>query len=154
MSAKQTDHQSKSMKELKEVSLQTKIVEITFDEFKLEKSIKSGIKFNFDQFQYEFNISIDVNKVKGELSVNLTVNIFSDLEKKNKLGYITSHGIFLVVNFNEVIINDKIPNVILANFIGVLISTTRGFLIVKAQGTPIEGAIIPIVTPNSFFGKK
>ncbi len=152
MNAKQTNMKTEPIKEL---TIQTKIGEIKFVDFQLEKSITSDTKLNLEHFQYEFNINISVNMPKNEVSVNLNVNIYSDLEKKNKVGHINSNGIFVVFNLTDIINQSggKIPNLVFANFIGVLISTTRGFLIDKSQKTPIEGAMIPIVNPLIFFPK-
>lgn len=139
----------------KELNIQTKIGEIKLDNFHLEKSILSGKKLNLENFQYEFNVNMNVNTSKKEITVNLIVNIYSDIEKKNKIGNINSHGVFIVYNLAEIIkaSEGKIPNIILANFIGVVISTTRGFLIDKSLNTPIDGAIIPMVSPLTFFPK-
>ncbi len=141
---------------IKELNIQTKIGEIKFSDFQLEKSVITDSKINVEHFQYEFNVNMGVNMPKNEINVNLNINMFSDLEKKNKVGYINSHGIFIVFNLTEIIKQSegKIPNIVFANFIGVLISTTRGFLIDKSQGTPIEGAMIPIVNPLTFFPNK
>lgn len=139
----------------KELNIQTKIGEIKLDNFHLEKSILSGKKLNLENFKYEFNVNMNVNTSKKEITVNLIVNIYSDIEKKNKIGNINSHGVFIVYNLAEIIkaSEGKIPNIILANFIGVVISTTRGFLIDKSLNTPIDGAIIPMVSPLTFFPK-
>lgn len=152
MNAKLTNMQSNTTKEL---NIQTKIGEIKLDNFHLEKSILSGKKLNLENFQYEFNVNMNVNTSKKEITVNLIVNIYSDIEKKNKIGNINSHGVFIVYNLAEIIkaSEGKIPNIILANFIGVVISTTRGFLIDKSLNTPIDGAIIPMVSPLTFFPK-
>lgn len=152
MNAKLTNMQSNTTKEL---NIQTKIGEIKLDNFHLEKSILSGKKLNLENFQYEFNVNMNVNTSKKEITVNLIVNIYSDKEKKNKIGNINSHGVFIVYNLAEIIkaSEGKIPNIILANFIGVVISTTRGFLIDKSLNTPIDGAIIPMVSPLTFFPK-
>jgi hypothetical protein len=153
MNAKLTNMQTEATKEL---NIQTKISTIKLDNFHLEKSIKDSTKLNLENFQYEFNVNMGVNMPKNEIRVNLNVNIYSDVSKKIKVGNIDSHGVFIVQKLAEVIQQSegKIPNVILANFIGVLISTTRGFLIDKSQKTSIEGAIIPIVNPAIFFPKK
>lgn len=154
MNAKQTEISQKQMKEL---NVQAKIAEIKLDNFQVEKPVKSGQKYNFEHFQYEFNVNIEVQTTKQEIRVNLTVNIFPDLEKKNRIAQISSHGIFLVLNLKDILKDSdgKVPNVIFSNFIGVLISTTRGFLIDKSHKTLIDGAIIPIINPHTFFfGKK
>ena len=58
-----------------------------------------------------------------------------------------------MINLSDILkqFNDKIPNIIIANYMGVLISTTRGFFIDRIDNTPLKGAMIPIVNPMTFF---
>lgn len=138
----------------KEVNFTTKIKEIKLDDFQLEKSLKSPV--DIDGLQYEFNVDFRINVVNTEVVVGLKTTIYSDLEKKNKIGSLSSHGLFILINLNEIIkqFDGKIPNIIIANYMGVLISTTRGFFIDRIEKTPLEGAVIPIINPMSFFPKE
>ena len=155
MSFRQIDSDMQ-IKNSKEVSFSTKIVEIKMDDFVVEELVKSKSQFNLDNFQYEFNAGIGIDLPRQELTVKLNTNIYSEIEKKNKIGHINSHGIFYVVNFSDILKDweNKIPNFVLASFIGIVLSTTRGFLIDKSQDTLIEGAMIPIVNPLTFFPEK
>jgi hypothetical protein len=139
----------------KEINYTTKIKEIKLDDFQIEKSLKHS-SINIDGLQYEFNIGFNINIVHLEVFVELKISIFSDLEKRNKVGSSHSHGIFTLFNLSEILkqFDGKMPNVIIASYIGLLISTTRGFLIDRIDNTPLKGAIIPIINPITFFPKQ
>ncbi|UPT66903.1 MAG: hypothetical protein M0D57_21160 [Sphingobacteriales bacterium JAD_PAG50586_3] len=87
------------------------------------------------------------------MSITLSTNFFAEIEKTTKLGQITSSGTFEIYNIDQIVSmhDGKIPNIILANFIGVVLATTRGFLILKTESTIMSGVIMPIINTMSFF---
>lgn len=139
---------------VKPLSVTSKIVSISLGDFKvavIDKSAKS--KLDKEKFSFEFNISIKLDPKSKQVNLVSTIKIYSDITKKVFLGEIESIGAFLVENYAEIIKENKggMPNIIISMFVGVLISTTRGFLILQSKGTIVEDAIIPMINPLELF---
>jgi hypothetical protein len=85
--------------------------------------------------------------------INSTTNIFSDSTKKIKLGSYIVSGEYEIQNLEEIVTkySGKIPTNILVTFLGVQLSTSRGFLITKTEGTELEGVIFGLIDPATFF---
>ncbi len=141
------------MAQEKEIEISTKIQSINLISFKTADNVL--IKLDKDKFVFEHGINVKISPGTKEIVVHSTTTIFAEIEKLNYLGEIETSGIFELLNFNEVTSphNGNMPNGILAMYIGVLLSTTRGFLILKSQGTIIEDALIPIIDAGKFFTK-
>lgn len=146
------------MKENKihELSFSMKIIDLKLVDFNALSELPLNYKesgLDSDNIQFEFNVGLNVNQTKKRIRVNLNVKFFADLEKKIGLGGLNSYGEFEVIDLEEIIkdFEGNIPNIILANLIGVVLSTSRGFLILKSSETVMEGAMMPIINPNVFF---
>ncbi|MBS1636507.1 MAG: hypothetical protein JST26_11380 [Bacteroidetes bacterium] len=144
-------------KPLKEIKMLMKISKMSLDKFELVASLPVDIAKALDltKVQFEFNIGIGVDIIKKNISIVLTTHVFGEEEKINKLGEIVSTGIFDLENIEEIIAQneEKIPNVLLASLVGIVIATTRGFFILKTEGTFLQGLILPAVDPMMFFKK-
>lgn len=142
-------------KKIQAINLSVKILNIKLDDYKIVDVVPAIIvnKLNKEKIQFEFNIEMNTNLIKKNIHIVLTTQLFADEEKKINLGYIKSSGDFEVLNIEDITkgFDGKVPNVIFANFIGVLLSTTRGFLILKSEGTIIEGVYMPMMNPMNFF---
>jgi hypothetical protein len=141
---------------LHELSFTMKIIDLKLVDFKDLSELPVSYKdsgLDSDNIQFEFNLGLNVNPTKNRIQVNLIVNFFADLEKKIALGNLNSFGEFEVINLEDIIkdFDGKIPNIILANLIGVVLSTSRGFLILKSNDTVMQGAMMPIINTNIFF---
>jgi hypothetical protein len=141
---------------LHELSFTMKIIDLKLVDFNALSELPMGYKdsgLDNDNIQFEFNLGLNVNPTKKRIRVDLNVVFFADVEKKTTLGGLNSYGEFEVINLEEIIkdFEGKIPNLILANLIGVVLSTSRGFLILKSSGTVMEGVMMPIINTNVFF---
>jgi len=143
------------MSVLKEINLLSKIKSITCDSFSIEKISKKLVQeIDINHIIFELSVNTKPDTSTGELTVSATVEIFSDQTKNIFLGKLISSGTFSIVNFDEIVKahGGKIPAPVVATFIGLLLSTTRGFLILKTTSTFLEGCMLPIVNPSKFFG--
>lgn len=125
------------------------------DNFEINKENVGKNEFSINSLHYEHNVSLRSNPDNEELYINSSILIYADKDKLINLGKIDSSTIITVANLKELIANfdNKLPNIIIANLIGLLISSTRGFLLLKAEGTPLQGAILPAIDPMTFFTK-
>jgi hypothetical protein len=99
-----------------------------------------------------FGISVDfkIDANSGIINILAHFDIVTDDLSKLLVGQIESLGEFKVENMEEVLKahSGKFPNEIITIFIGALISTTRGFYILKSVNTILEGTMLPIVDPR------
>ena len=146
-------------KEIRKINLSIKIIDIKIVDFSALKDLPSNYAdsgLNRDKVQFEFNAGTNLDVSNKKIHIDLKTIFFAEKEKKTVLGNLHSTGDFEALNLAE-IINDfegKLPNVVLANLIGVVLSTSRGFLILKSVGTLMEGIIMPMINPNLFFAKQ
>lgn len=110
-------------------------------------------KLDKDIVQFEFNASININHLTQNFHIDLTINFYANIEKTKKLGFISSSGDFEVTNLAEILKQEenKIPLMLLGNIAGLVISATRGFLILKSVGTIMEGLMLPLMDPTRIF---
>jgi len=100
---------------------------------------------------FEFSINVRVEPDTRQVIISSIIKIYHDVTKTVYLGLIETSGSFEIVNFSEIADNNAIPTQALALLTGVLISTSRGVLLMKAEGTIIEGALLPITDSWAFF---
>lgn len=138
-----------------EINLSIKILNIVLEEFYLKDKLPIEVakSLNKDKIQFEFNVGMNVDAAKKTITIELNTNFFDEEKKKNNIGHMNSKGIFEISNLDDIIskTEGKLPNVVLASLIGIAISTTRGFLILKSEKTFMEGVIMPVINPMSFF---
>jgi hypothetical protein len=136
----------------KELTIQHRIVDLKLNSFKLSVLDKAEQKKVIpNSIVFEFNVGVGINETEKTVKVDLLTKIFADKEKTLLVGEMDTSGLFEIVNMKDLIKEHKtLPHGIIVLLIGVLISTTRGFLLIKSQGTILEGSIIPIVNLDSF----
>ncbi len=138
-----------------EINLSVKILNIMLEEFYLKDKLPIQVAKSLDKakIQFEFNVGMNVDVAKKTITIELKTNFFDEEKKKNNIGHMNSKGIFEIANLDDITskTEGKLPNVVLASLIGIAISSTRGFLILKSEKTFMEGVIMPVINPMSFF---
>ena len=140
--------------ELNNIQITSKVVSVQLANFTVASiSDTEKLALHKDKFAYEYNVNIKLEPHQKLIIVYSTIKIFSDLTKTLYLGEITSIGTFELINLEDILkkFGGSIPTFVFALFLGVVISTSRGFLLLKSEGTIIEGATLPIVDSGSFF---
>ena len=129
------------------ISFRARIASIKLGEFIInDLSDKEKESIQVSKLVYEFQIGIKNDQSNKNIDVSLTVKFFSDQSKTLCVGQISSTGLFSLENYEELIEkHNAIPAGIAGNFAGILISSTRGFLLLKSEGTLIEGALMPMI---------
>lgn len=139
------------MDEKKAKEINIKLQSVLLSDFHVEKDIdtKDLVPANYN---YDFTINFNISKSEAKIETTLTVVICADKTQSKKIGKIVATGTYLLKELDEILNQQKgIPNDILTIFMGSLISTTRGMLLIKSKGTILEGAIIPLINPATFF---
>ncbi len=138
------------------VNFSSRISSITLTNFEVETLLSKDVKkLKSVDFAYEFSVSFKLDDNRGCVKLDCTIKVYSDKTLKLYLGEMESLGIFELKEYAKV--KDKfkgIPNQLIANFAAILLSTTRGFLILKSRETIIDGAILPIIDARTFFNPK
>ena len=130
-------------------------ITIILQEIKLQRFVvleKIPVKrIDKNRLTFEFAINVRVEPESRQVMINSTITIYYDLTKKIYLGEIETSGAFEIANFAEISHSNTIPTQALALLTGVVISTTRGMLLIKAEGSIIHGALLPITDSWAFF---
>jgi len=108
-------------------------------------------KLEIDKLFYGFNINFKIDSILHELYLKSSIKIFADESQNSLVGQLDSEGVFILINYDEIVSQSNgIPTSLFPLFSSVMIATSRGFLILKTQGTFLEGAIVPIVDSSKF----
>lgn len=144
-------------KDLSHINLVSNILDIRLVDCKIAETVPASLvgKLNKDKVQFQFNIEIRTDLVKKTFFVRLNTQLYADEAKTINLGHLISEGEFGILNLDEIIttFEGKVPNIIFANFVGVVIGTSRGFLITASKGTLMEGIFMPMINPLTFFAQ-
>jgi hypothetical protein len=113
-------------------------------------------KNNFiHNFTFEINHTRTIKPENNTIEIYLNIIVFLEPEKKTFLGEISTLNIFGINNFDEVIQREgegfKSPLILMAMFLGLSLSNTRGMLLGKAAGTCLQNAILPVINPTEFI---
>ncbi|MBL7890885.1 MAG: hypothetical protein JNL24_15125 [Bacteroidia bacterium] len=129
------------------IAIRSRLTSISLDKFSVLELDKEQMELiNVRTFAFEFNISLVFLDEQKSVKLICSIKIFNSEQKELFLGEIDSHAIFEIENFSEITpIKSQATNVIIGVLGGTLLSTTRGFLYLKAEGTIIEGALLPII---------
>jgi hypothetical protein len=130
-----------------------RIVKLELKDFKLaileNKQIESIKK---EKITFELNVNFNIAEKNKIIEIVLLTKIFSDQTKSLNIGELNSELVVEVSNLEDILKVHKVfPMQVMASFVGVLVSATRGFIILKAKDTIIEGSILPIINPTVFF---
>jgi hypothetical protein len=132
-----------------------KILNFILEDFYLEDKLPVEVakSFDKDKIQLEFNVGMNLDTMKKTIAISLNTNFFAEEERKNNVGHINTKSTFELANIDDIIAKTegKLPNTILASLIGVTLSTTRGVFLIKSEKTFMDGAMIPMMNPMSFF---
>lgn len=142
-------------KEIPHINLVSRIKDLRLTDCNIANTVPSSLvgKFDVEKVQFEFNIGVRMDVVKKSISITLITNFYADEPKTIKLGHINTEGDFEISNLDEIIstFEGKIPSFVFANFMGVVIGTTRGLLMSKAEGTIMQGIYLPMINPLSLL---
>lgn len=108
-----------------------------------------------DKITFEISINFNIDHAKKILVYTCQIKIFGEIEKQTTLGSIETKAEFEVLNLDKISDKEKgIPTGVMATFVGLLISSSRGMLSILSRGTSFEKGIIPIINPMVFFPAK
>jgi len=105
-------------------------------------------------FQFQILPASFVEKENSAIGIDTVVDIFIDQEKQKKVCSLITRIIYDIVNFNDFVntIDNSlnIPEQFMHTLLSIALSTTRGILATKTEGTLLRDVFIPILNPMGF----
>jgi len=107
-----------------------------------------------DLIQFLIHFASFADKDNNIIGIDTLVGIYLDQEKQKKVCELITRITYEIINFSEFIdSNDNsinIPDQIMHTFLSISLSTTRGILAAKTEGTQLRDVFIPILNPTGF----
>ena len=132
----------------------TRIKSMKLVDFIME-NIEDNEKSKLDSalFFFENSANYRIEPALKQITILFNIALYSDSIKTKKLAEMQLLGDFEIGNLDDFKDKDeyKFPQELLATFLGLMLSSARGMLIVKTENTYLENAIIPIMNPMDFF---
>ncbi len=129
------------------------IREIQTLKFSIDNSMKQD---SFDKSKLQFGIGVGVrfDPPKHEVSIDTMVDIFCDEQRTSKISESITRVKFGIENFDEVftVKENQIsaPDAVMNTLVSMAVSSTRGMLAAKTEGSILSGVYLPPVDPSSF----
>ena len=121
-------------------------------EFKLSDFAKSNkIKIESGKYGFNFTINLQIVEQTKSIEIDLEARVVSlKTEKSNdEIASIKSVHSFQLQNFNDIAIKTdngiQIPQQLMTPLLAIALSSLRGMLSVKLEGSIYENAIIPVI---------
>lgn len=138
----------------KKVNIQFFIKEISTIEFSVKNSPNLKIKENNDAV-FEVSPSTAIDTKSSTINFIIQIGIYSDNTKKESLCRLVSSIKYGIKNM-EVLIDEndnnriRIPNQFMQTLLSLSLSTSRGILAVKTEGTNLMNTYLPVLNPTNF----
>lgn len=108
-------------------------------------------ELNLDEFSFNIEIKAGVSKEEKKVIVSTNVET-QNKDKSITLGNISVNCIFIIENFEELIIlqkeNANIPTYIIEVLNSLSYSTVRGIMWNEFKGTFLHNAVLPVIDPK------
>jgi hypothetical protein len=136
-------------------SLTSKLNSLIIDSFQVIEALPEGHELDHTKFQFQMLSNAGLMPAEKQVVAQLEIKIFSNTALDLQLGSIATRMIFDVHNYDDIeeLKAGQIPPGVAINFLGIVISTTRGILFAKSAGTVLNGVILPVINPAAFFPK-
>lgn len=138
------------MPEITTFNVVSRIKSLDMISFKTEKRDTDRL-IEPDKITFDISANFSVNESEKLIAIVNQINIFSDPTKNELLGSIEVKGEFVLENMDDLKQPAGLPTQLVAMFLGVVVSSSRGILRILSKGTAFETAIIPIVNPMAFL---
>ncbi len=129
------------------------IREIQTLKFSIDNLMKQD---SFDKSKLQFGIGVGVrfDPPRREVIVDTAVDIFCDEQRTRKISESITRVTFAIENFDEVfkVKENQIsaPDAVMKTLVSMAVSSTRGILAAKTEGSILNGVYLPPVDPSSF----
>jgi hypothetical protein len=133
----------------KRVQIKFGIKNIQVFNFSLDNSPKHQSLPPDHPYTFEINTGALVDISQKLIGIDFITKVFTSAEKDDKVCELSLRMTFEILNFDEIIILEEksvtIPDPAMQHFIALAVSTTRGILFEKVQGSFLANIILPII---------
>ena len=100
-----------------------------------------------NNYAFEIKAGVMVDSLNQVIGIDFFIQMFSSPEKKDNVFGLTVRMSYKILNFENVVIRDgskiSVPDSALHHLLALTVSTTRGILFEKVQGTFLSRIILP-----------
>ena len=136
-----------------QINISFRIKNISTLEFSI-KNIPELETVDKSLIQFQIFPATFIDKNNNVIGIDTVVDIFVDQEKQKRVCELITRITYEVVNLSDFIDSVdnsiKIPDPIMHTFLSISLSTTRGILASKTEGTLLRDVFIPILNPAGF----
>lgn len=107
-------------------------------------------------FSWSMDNSLDLSENLARIVISFNIKAFEkDEQPLNVSGRFSIEYIYRIHNLNEFILPESqeeqpiFHSVLTSNLLAIAFSTSRGIILTRCNGTVLQGAILPIISPKS-----
>lgn len=126
----------------------------------LEFSISNHFNQNsFDTSLVKFRVSLgyEFNADSDLLGIQTTVEVFTDNSERLKICHLITLITFQVADLGKIFNSSEsgitVPDILMHTFLSLAISTTRGILTAKTEGTVLHESYMPVIDLKQFLSQ-
>lgn len=129
---------------MKQMNLEYRIRSVSLNSFAINQFPAGG---NENTISFDIKYSDEIPEDKKELVIDILINAFDENQPDVKLCTIQTSTSFDIINFEDLISEGEIPDLVIANFLGIALSTTRGILFSQSSIANSKPLIVPVISP-------
>lgn len=142
------------MEQERKLNIDFGIKEISTLKFSLN-NIPGGIDITKENIQFQIMPRSFINYENNIIGFEIAVNIFLEKNGRDNICELITRSSFEVSNLKEFVPLEKkdtpdLPMNFMQTLLSISLSTTRGILIAKTEGSILNGICLPILNPTSF----
>ena len=133
-----------------------RIKQISTLEFSI-KNISGEISDNMDVFKFEVlpQLFIEPDNILGFITV---INVYEQRENPVLICNLITRISFEIINFKDLLTPEtpnliKLPDLLSQTLLSISLSTSRGILAAKTEGTILKNVYLPVLNPTDFKAK-
>ncbi len=129
------------------------IGEIQTVKFAIDNSMKQD-SFSKSRLQFQIGAGVRFEPAKRNVVIDTIVDIFCDQDKARRICESVTRVVFYIENFDELFKVEgqqlKASDLVMKNLVSMSVSTTRGMLAAKTEGSILSGVYLPPVDVTNF----
>lgn len=134
------------------------IKELRTIRFAIENFIEPGLEFDPNRVTFETTTAVTFAVPEENVAIDIQIKLFLDKDKANQKGMLHTRTVYHIRDFNNAfkVEGDRVtvPDAIMVTFVSIAVSSTRGILAAKTEGTIFHNSFFPVIEPARLMPKK
>jgi hypothetical protein len=140
-----------------QINFTFRIKQIATLEFSI-KNIPEGISINPDIFKFGINPQLFIESDEKVIGFNTIINVIAEEASPNLICTLATRISFEIINFQDFVIPEdpnslNLPDTFIQTLLSISLSTSRGILTAKTEGTVLKDVYMPVLNPAGFKPK-